>query len=461
MLYSRVTHACVQRSGSVAPLVAVLMVPLMGILAIALDGSLLMATRRKAQSAANASALAGAVDLFNNYPQNHGYDTGGTAKKSALTTAKANGFNNDGQTNTVTVNVNANANSTVKYSQGQFAGKALPQNYIEVVISVNQEPFFSAIWGAGTLQVPGHAVARAKYSAASPGILVLDPHGNQSFDVTGNGMILTGSSSIVVDSDSSQAAKVTGNGDAEAANFYITGKNPGYAATGSGQFVGTVSTGVPSTPDPLATLPEPSAPALPTAGYTIHNGQQVPFTVTNQGVNYSGSDPLVLYAGLYNGLSVTGSGSLTMLPDPNTGYSTFYLQNQGFSATGQGSVTATGVMIYSDGSQDISITGQGSVTMTPPSSGTYAGMMLFMERSASKNVNITGNGSMDIQGTFYTAHAKTSITGNGGLNGQGNPLDTIGAQFITYDLSVTGNGSFNVDYQNGTPTTVRQIQLVE
>jgi hypothetical protein len=79
---------------------------------------------------------------------------------------------------------------------------------------------------------------------------------------------------------------------------------------------------------------------------------------------------------------------------------------------------------------------------------------LFQERSSNKQVSITGQGNMNMSGTFYAAAAKVSITGQGGYT------NTIGSQWIAWQLYVTGSGSFTVNY-NGQATPVRNIQLVE
>ena len=44
---------------------------------------------------------------------------------------------------------------------------------------------------------------------------------------------------------------------------------------------------------------------------------------------------------------------------------------------------------------------------------------------------------------------------------EGNPADNIGAQYISADLSIGGNGSFNINYKGGNPINVRVLELVE
>src|SRR2546421_303000 len=83
------------RRGNVAVLIAVMLVPIVGIVAIALDGGVLQHERRIAQAGADAAALAAADDLFAHYRLSRGLDVTGTAKIKALAIANADGYSND------------------------------------------------------------------------------------------------------------------------------------------------------------------------------------------------------------------------------------------------------------------------------------------------------------------------------------------------------------------------------
>src|SRR5438132_8466767 len=87
-------HRDIKRIGTVAVLVAVCLTVLLSFVAIAIDGGLLMDDRRRAQSAADAAAMAGAADLFLKWQTNAGVDNQGTAVAKASATSAANGFPN-------------------------------------------------------------------------------------------------------------------------------------------------------------------------------------------------------------------------------------------------------------------------------------------------------------------------------------------------------------------------------
>src|SRR5205823_1133005 len=102
-LQTRTTRGSKARPGVVAVFTAVMLVALLGMLALAVDGGLLLDNRRRVQGAADAAALAAATELFKHYPAivASSYlngDPGGDAAAAALTSASTNGFANDGTT---------------------------------------------------------------------------------------------------------------------------------------------------------------------------------------------------------------------------------------------------------------------------------------------------------------------------------------------------------------------------
>jgi hypothetical protein len=432
------------RPGKVVVLVALCLVPLMAVVSIVIDGGALMSDRRQAQRAADCAALAAATDMYKNYLAQAGSDSSGTARQSALTTAAANGFNNDTTNSTVTVNVPPKS--------GAFAGQT---GYVEVIITYNQSRYFSGILGSGKLKVAARAVARASFIPATPGILVLDPTDNNTLNVTSSGNVtVTNGGAIDVDSTSANGgATCSSTGNVVADTINLSG--PKYNSTNTGDLIGQVNYNVPKTPDPLAGLPEPAQPPLPVLTTSVLAMLGSGYSANN-GVNDSSNNgrTIDLYPGYYAGIKVSGNDQIVLHDNPDGSPGIYYIGSQGLSITNAGGITGRNVMIYSDGTGSISLTGSGSMALSPPTSGTYKGITLFQERSSNKQISITGQGNMNMTGTFYAAKAKVSITGQGGYN---NP---IGSQWIAWQLYVTGSGSFTVNY-NGQASPVRDIRLVE
>jgi len=150
------------------------------------------------------------------------------------------------------------------------------------LITYPQGRFFSSIWGSSKVNVTARAVARGTYSPASPGILVLDPTDNNTLDVTSSGNVtVTGGGSIDVNSKSSNGgATCTSTGNIVATIINLSDGT--YNHSNSGTLIGTINYNQTPTPDPLASLPEPTQPSNPTlsaatlallgSNYSTNNG---------------------------------------------------------------------------------------------------------------------------------------------------------------------------------------------
>jgi hypothetical protein len=404
------------RKGVVAVLVAVCLTALLGFVAIALDGGMLLDNRRRVQAAADAAALAAAEDLYLNWRTNQGLDPQGTAAAKATANAAANGFTD------VTVNIPP--------LSGYFVGKA---GYAEVIVNYDQPRYFSTIWGTTATRVTGRAVGRGMWSSNKMGILVLNPTDPGSLTNNGGGMITVVGVPTIIDSNSSTAGVTTGNGTV-VSTVDVTGV-PGVSGPG---WQGTVNSGQTPVPDPLAYIPEPNP-----------NNMALQ---SNHPTHISSTNTVTLQPGVYHGgIQVTGQGTLIMAPG------IYYMDGGGFSFTGQGSLIAEGVMIFNapNSKNDIiNIQGIGSIDFSPPTDGIYKGIALFQERSSSNNLNISGNGQSTMTGTFYTANGTLNVTGNGSNQ-------TLGSQYISYNLVLGGNGNFYVQWNVNTTANGRILGLVE
>jgi PKD repeat protein len=258
------------------------------------------------------------------------------------------------------------------------------------------------------------------------GLLLLDPTGSMSLMVTGNGSVTAQDcGAVVVDSSDARAAFLTGHGTVTAMDIDVTG---GTKTAGHGSFSGPVDKEA-ATPDPLGlVLPAPPSP-------------------TFAAVHYSGSAPLTLLPGTYvGGIFINGSGPVTLAPG------VYFMEGGGFSVTGQGSVTGTGVVIINapgGPSDTISVSGQGSLSLTPPSSGPFKGVTIFQDPASSNAVRFTGQGVVMLTGVVYVPDAQVSITGNAFVTiaadtGTATLPPILGAM-IAFDLKVDGNGVLIID----------------
>jgi hypothetical protein len=417
------------RRGIAAPAVALCLIVLLGVLALAMDGGVLMTERRHAQAAADAAAFAAAADLYSQQmanPSNPGLDgSSGYAKTSAFTTAAGNGYSSSN----VTVNMPADT-----FAEGANAGNTIPHGEVEVIILGSQTRAFSSIFGLGNLPVHARAVALGlvkPYSAA--GIILLDPSGKDSFNNSGSGIVVSGSANVIIDSSNTEAANLSGSAVLNANQVVMTG---GLKTSGSAQVIGLVTYSNPPTPDPLASIPAPDKSKLAVQ--------------SSSNLHYS-SGSHTLSPGVYTGgITLSSPASATLNPG------IYYLDGGGLTVSGGASLVGNNVMIYNDPHQvgdQVNISGSGTLTLTPPTSGTYAGISLFQNRTSNVQITLSGGSSTSMQGTFYAAAAPMNVSGASGIK--------LGSQYISYDLTVSGSASFTVDRGNGNVARKRQLYLME
>jgi hypothetical protein len=270
------------------------------------------------------------------------------------------------------------------------------------------------------------------------GLLLLDPTGSQALKVAGNGSVTAnGNGSVVVNSNSSSAAAfLSGNATVTAKDIDVTG---GAKTAGKASFSQPVDQEA-ATSDPLG-LGLPSAPPTPTFS----------------AVQDTSSTPLTLQPGTYvGGISISGSGPVTLAPG------VYYMEGGGFSVSGQGNVSGTGVTIINapgSPSDTISVSGQGSLNLTAPSSGPYQGITIFQDPSSGNPIQFTSKGPVTLTGAVYAPKALVSITGNAEVTINPGP-GTAGTQsplygaLIAYDLDVEGKGALRINPDPPPPPSV-------
>jgi Flp pilus assembly protein TadG len=415
MIRSPISLAENARRGMVTAQIALSMGVLMGMLALLVDGGLMLAERRHAQATADAAALAAASAIY----------TGSAGSASATTVASDNGYTSSNST--VTVN---NPPQSGNFTTAKLGGAANSAPYVEVIVTYNMQRGFSAIFGSGTIPISARAVAVGSFTSGAsglPGILLL---GNTGTTVTakGNGTVdvtdptgYTGSGgSIYIDSTGPNAVVTTGNASVSAPSVFIA--QTGATSSGVTATSGSITTGATQLPDPLSYLPSPATNAP--SGVTVNT-------------QYASS-------------GITGSTTLAS----NTVY---IVGGSGISLSGNATLSGTNVMLYITGANaSISLTGNGAVNLTPMATGPYAGVIFFQDRSNLNGDDLHGNGNLQIYGTIYAPAANVTATGNG-------TTDVFASQIISSSLTTKGNGTVNVKFDaNNAPTpAIRNLELVE
>jgi hypothetical protein len=237
---------------------------------------------------------------------------------------------------------------------------------------------------------------------------------------------------VVVDSTSPSALSAGGNSQITASQILVAG---GVSAAGGAILSPTPATGVAPLPDPLAGLPIP------------------PSDVMRGAVNLSKGPPQTILPGIYTQIAVSGSVSLTLSPG------VYIIKGGGLSVSNTASISGTGVTIYLAGSNfpsaggtfgAISLSSSGTVNLAAPTSGTYAGVLLFQARDNGLDVSLTSHAAVGLSGTIYAPKALLNLSGGGQLN----------AAAIVNQLRFTGNGGSALSVEGSSPTTGTAGHLV-
>lgn len=395
-----------KRRGTVAAVVALLTPVIVGVSALTLDGGLMYLQSRQAQSIADASALAGAYTYYNT-------SNLALAQAAAVAMAKENG---------------------ASITSAQVTS---PQTgYVTVSLTLTQSRAFSALWGAGSMSTTSSATARGisitqPYSNCS--VICLDPSSLGSLTIDGGAdltapSVLSALAPVQVNSTSPTALLVY-NGAQVNASIDVVGGD----SVGNGSHVtGTITTGSAAIPDPLASLPTPSIP---------------PATTTPMS-NYSGTGPFTMQPGLYSGdVTLDSGGAYTMQPG------LYYFQGGSLNLENGSSLTGSGVTLFVDnGGGTINLQSGTTTTLTPPSSGTYSGMVYFQDRASSVTPLLSDGATINVKGTFYAAGAPMVFS-------SGSKTNSCSSQMIVKSMNLSDGADIDVQYSSASVASKSQISV--
>lgn len=401
-------------NGQVLPLTAVSLALLMGFLALALDVAQFLYAKRQLQTAADAAALSGAIEI--NY-------CNGTAHCALMKSAVQSAIQENGFSSSTLVTQCGALNSsglTVQLNNGPCALGASDPNqgdidYVEVVASQRRPTFFAAILGFPTVRVSSRAEASLDDSPYCG--YILNPSASNAMLINGNAK-LTANCGVIVDSSSSQAAVFNGSATVTTTGLSIVGN---VLNNGNNSISPAPSTGMAALPNPLADLTMPTVGSCSQSNYVVNGGSK---------------NSVTLSPGTYCGSTIFNGGNYTVTFSPGT-----YVFTGNMIVNGGVSLAGTGVTFYfSSGS--LTMNGNSHVALTAPTSGTYSGMLYLQNPTDSSTVILNGDTTSAWQGVFDAPGAQLTLNG-----GNRNAAYTL---FIVNTLIENGNDDFAIgsDYSS-------------
>ncbi len=345
-----------------------------------------------------------------------------------------------GQSTTLTATVTAAAPSTATPS-GSVTFTDTTTGAILGTVSLSAAgvaTLSTATLANGTNSVTASYAATTDFQASSSSIQVTDQASIYILNTSASAALtLTGSAAIKVpgmvevDSSSSSAVQLSGAAKITASGIGIVG---GSQVTGSALFSVT-PTKIASFTDPLAALPVPPATDLKTYA----------------AVNIGGVTVETIGPGIYPSISVSGSAKLTMTAG------IYVIDGGGLVVSGAGSLTGSAVMIYNAGSNYNGGTGSsfggitlssGSFSLSPPTSGTYAGISIFQSSDNTKPIAISGAVLANLGGgVVFAPAAVMNIGGSAQIGTAGTSVSPL----IVSELVLSGAAGAYQLAQGATP----------
>jgi hypothetical protein len=401
--------------GQVLPFTALCLVLLMGCMALSADVGVMFYDRRNAQTAADAAAVAGALD----YQYNQSISS---AQAAAWAASQKDGFTNGANGTTVTVN------------PPPLSGpeQGVP-GYVEVIISQVEPTFFARVLGKNSVTVQARAVAGVGGGAL--GCFTIDnlsPWGQLGIAGSGVGNLNTGCAVndggrlTLSGTDKISGTTIADDGDTECGDG-TSGANADCATMSTGTSVtnngGTVV-------NPLAALTAPADPGTPqkvtlAAGSTpsslLPNTAYTLTVPTQNPVNWNTATTVTV------NLSTPGVYFIDGINDQNPSNGNINLNIVGSGVT----------IIMNEGSiaTAANLTWNLTAPTSSPLTGVPAGMALWIPTTNPEYMQMSGLQSGSIKGTIYAATSYFAISTSGSL--------ILNSNVILGGLSYSGNLTVN------------------
>ncbi len=412
-----VSHAAAllrDESGQALIPAVMLMVGVLGFVGLAVDVGQMRLTARQLQTAADAAAVAGAIQI-----SACGGVPGCSVMRASVTSALVeNGISNS----TLGVNCSSSTGSGIVVSLNN-APCALGSStndpnygdvtYVETVLSKAQPTYFAALFGITTMKLSARAEAGVKSPSAC--MYALDAVGSGALTVLPSANIESPNCGIVVESSRSAAISCASSSSISASQISVVGSHLSFPCL---IHPGPVAINMPGTPDPLAYLPKPAVGGCGSSTASPYMGAKYP-VVAARGGN------IIFYPGTYcGGISIPTTATVTFMP--GTYILTSWNGSNGLSVSCGATVNGSGTMFYNYGpsgsirmlASSGASSGGGGVHLTAPVGGPYSGILFFQDpgNTAAATLIGTSNWNTVLEGAFYFPSAMVNYAFDGVVN---------------------------------------------
>jgi Flp pilus assembly protein TadG len=387
--------------GAIAPLFALLLLAMLGLVGLVVDGSAAREAQLELQSAAEAAALAGATALPDVT----------AAKTRAVDYARTNlpqAIYGD------VVTAAQVENGT--WSNGAFTAggaTALRVTASRTAAKGNAvSPAFMKMFGFATLDISTSAVAALPSQPVC--VLVLDAVASPALELKSNSGFNLNSCGVHVNSMAGGALAISSNAGIQAGYAKVAG---GVSDTSTGTITPAAQTGAAQMADPYAALPAP-----PTAGCGGGTNVVLDSVTTTRSPG--------VYCG---GLTIKGNANVTFNPG------VYVIKDNDFLIDSNSRVQGAGVFFYLHGTGNkFHFDSNSILQLSAPTSGVYAGVLFFAARDNAMEHRIDSNTSAQVSGTMYLPNSTGNFNSNVNI-GSSSACFRLIARRATFDSNAALN----------------------
>lgn len=297
---------------------------------------------------------------------------------------------------------------------------------VEVTVTQTVPRMFSAIYASNAVTVTGRAVAHAD-SGGSGCVIALAQYAQGAVTVSGSADVSLIGCDMVSNAEGA-SIKVIGQGGTVSARCVQTRGIITYTSILSVDCE-RMRQMAPPIADPYAAVPEPALTGACQSSSVGQNNQSA--TVTPIESHASGMDSIRFC----NGLSLRGNVTL------NPGL--YLIEGGDFQINSNASIQGDGVIFFLADGVEMVFNGTADLDLSSPTSGDYAGMLIFGSRSATgASHRINGNAGVIMDGAIYTPASHLDFKGNAATT------TASCTQIIGDTIEFSGNGAFSITCQN-------------
>jgi hypothetical protein len=453
-------------SGTILVMSALSMVMFLTILGFGVDFGHFLFVKRSMQNAADAAALAAALEART---------CNGTDVCAAMQSAAQNAISENGLTASTTLtNCSGTVGSglTLTLNNPPCAISGDPNlnktNYAEAILSQQVPTYFASLMGIKSVLVKTRAEA-GRGLGSGPCIYALNPTGPAITIIAG--VIVKSRCAVVDESTSADALTCVIGAFIYAPRISVSGGSSGLLCLATS----TPQTYVPAPnpADPLAYLPAPA-----NAGAACGSSTSSPYTGSSSAVNVLLGGNVTFNPGVYcGGIAITAALASNIKFNPGTyilkdGPGLLGITSGGLNITLNelSSITGNGVTFYNEGTQGSinviepvsggSLLSLSNVSLSAPTSGTYAGVLFFQAHGSTSTgvfiANLINNSKLE--GAIYLPDADVSY----GVSALSSAYNILVAKDI--HLNVAVGSAFGNDYSSlpgGSPLNGNNVFLVQ